>query len=53
MASTLFEHTADLHLTLPIDFVLNEDLATAGITIPFHEGAKAYYQSKGLPQFKD
>ncbi|MBO4289178.1 MAG: TAXI family TRAP transporter solute-binding subunit [Lachnospiraceae bacterium] len=53
VASTLFEHTADLHLTLPIDFVLNEDLATAGITIPFHEGAKAYYQSKGLPQFKD
>lgn len=44
----LFDHKQELQLALPADVVLDEKTATEGVTIPFHDGAKAYYKEHGM-----
>ena len=48
IAESLFNHSGDLQLAIPVDFELTEDFATSDIPIPFHKGAAAYYESKGI-----
>lgn len=44
----LFEQKQQLQYALPVDVELNEQEAVKGITIPFHDGAKNYYEKMGI-----
>lgn len=44
----LFDNEQKLQYSLPLDIEFDESSSTEGITIPFHEGAAEYYESKGL-----
>ncbi len=44
----LFEKTKELQYSTSLNLQLDEDFAVDGIPIPFHSGAIAYYESKGI-----
>ena len=44
----LFKHEQEIQYALPVNISLNEKTSTEGITIPFHEGAAAYYKQHGI-----
>lgn len=44
----LFKNEQQIQYALPVNISLDEKSATAGITIPFHEGAAAYYKQHGI-----
>ena len=44
----LFRHADELNEASPVSLTLTEKTATENITIPFHEGAAAYYKDKGI-----
>ena len=39
----LFKNKQELQYSLPVDISIDEKSAVEGVTIPFHEGAAAYY----------
>ncbi len=48
MTQMLYDNNQALQLSLPVDLVTEEKEGTEGVTIPFHKGAAAYYESKGI-----
>jgi len=44
----LFKNQQQIQYALPVDISLDETTAVAGITIPFHDGAAAYYKQHGI-----
>ena len=44
----LFENEQKIQYALPVDISLDEKTSTQGITIPFHDGAAAYYKQHGI-----
>ena len=44
----LFENEQKIQYALPVDISLDEKTAVEGITIPFHDGAAAYYKQHGI-----
>lgn len=48
LTQILFENKQELQYSLPVDILPDEKTAVQGVTIPFHEGAAAYYQSCGI-----
>lgn len=44
----LFQNEQQIQYALPVNISLDEKTATEGITIPFHEGAAAYYKQHGI-----
>ncbi len=48
LTKMLYENNQALQLSLPIDLIADEEEGTKGVTIPFHKGAAAYYESKGI-----
>ena len=38
----------ELQYSLPVDISIDEKTAGEGVTIPFHEGAAAYYEECGI-----
>lgn len=44
----LYENNQALQLSIPVDLAANEEEGGKGVTIPFHKGAAAYYESKGI-----
>lgn len=44
----LFEKSKELQYSTSLDFQLDEKFATEDITIPFHDGAEAYYKENGI-----
>ena len=48
VTKTLFDNKNELQLSLPADVTLEEQTAVKGITIPFHDGASAYYKECGI-----
>ena len=44
----LFKHADELNEDVPVELNLTEENAVENITIPFHKGAAAYYQDKGI-----
>ena len=40
----LFKNKEELQYSLPVDISIDEKTAVEGVTIPFHEGAAAYYE---------
>ena len=44
----LFKHQQQIQYALPVDISLDEKTAVEGITIPFHDGAAAYYKQHGI-----
>ncbi len=47
ITETLFAHKKELFNVMPTES-LTEEEATLGVPIPFHPGAQAYYESKGI-----
>ncbi len=45
---SIFEHSDEIKRSVKIQFELDEAHAVSHIPVPFHEGAKAYYSSKGF-----
>ena len=48
LTGLLFEHSQDIQYSIALTFQIDEREAVKNVTIPFHEGAKAYYQKKGI-----
>lgn len=48
LTRTLFENEQELQYSLSADITLDESSAVEGISIPFHKGAKKYYESAGV-----
>ena len=48
LTQILFEIKQELQYSLPVDILPDEKIAVQGVTIPFHEGAAAYYQFCGI-----
>ena len=48
ITAAVFKHARELQDSVHFGFVLDEENAVSDITIPFHSGAAAYYQSKGI-----
>ena len=48
LTGLLFEHAQDIQYSIALTFQLDESEAVKNVTIPFHDGAKAYYQKKGI-----
>lgn len=44
----LFDKAKELQYSISLDLQLNESFATDHIPVPFHAGAAAYYEAKGL-----
>ena len=44
----LFEHSADLQYSVPLNLQLDETSAVKGISIPFHPGAVKYYKKHNI-----
>ena len=44
----LFKNKQELQYSLPVDISIDEKSAVEGVTIPFHEGAAAYYEEHGM-----
>ena len=44
----LFQHEQQIQYALPVNISLDEKSAVEGISIPFHEGAAAYYKQHGI-----
>ena len=44
----LFKNQQQIQYALPVDISLDETTAVDGITIPFHDGAAAYYKQHGI-----
>lgn len=44
----LFEHSADLQYSVPVNLQLDETSAVKGISIPFHPGAVKYYKKHNI-----
>ncbi len=48
LTQMIYENNQALQLSLPIDLTTDEEEGTKGVPIPFHKGAAAYYESKGI-----
>ena len=48
LTGLLFEHAQDIQYSIALTFQIDESEAVKNVTIPFHDGAKAYYQKKGI-----
>ena len=48
MTETLYGKKEELQYTLSFDMTLDESKYSEGVTIPFHDGAIEYYESKGI-----
>lgn len=48
LTGLLFEHVQDIQYSIALTFQIDESEAVKNVTIPFHDGAKAYYQKKGI-----
>lgn len=48
LTSTLFEHSEDILYATPLKEMLGAESAAEKITIPVHDGAKAYYEEHGI-----
>lgn len=48
LTAALFEYADEFQYSLPINLELEEEEATKDVTIPFHKGAAAYYETKGI-----
>ena len=48
LTEELFSHSQDIQYSLPLDLQLEESNATENVTIPFHDGAAAYYEKHGI-----
>lgn len=48
LTGLLFEHSQDIQYSIPLTFQIDESEAVKNVTIPFHDGAKAYYQKKRI-----
>ena len=48
LTGLLFEHSQDIQYSIALTFQIDESEAVKNVTIPFHDGAKAYYQKKGI-----
>lgn len=44
----LFKHQQQIQYALPVNISLDEKTAVEGISIPFHDGAAAYYKQHGI-----
>ena len=44
----LFKNQQQIQYALPVDISFDEKTAVEGITIPFHDGAAAYYKQHGI-----
>lgn len=44
----VFKHAEELNDAAPVEIHLSEKTSVEGITIPFHEGAAAYYKKQGI-----
>ena len=44
----VFKNKEELQYSLPVDISIDEKTAVEGVTIPFHEGAAAYYEECGI-----
>ena len=48
MTQMLYDNNQALQLSLPVDLMTEEEEGTEGVSIPFHKGAAAYYESKDI-----
>ncbi len=48
LTEELFSHEQDIQYSLPLDLQLDEESATEHVSIPFHDGAAAYYEKHGI-----
>lgn len=48
LTGLLFEHSQDIQYSIPLTFQIDESEVVKNVTIPFHDGAKAYYQKKRI-----
>ena len=48
LTKILFANEQKIQYALPVDISLDEKTAVEGITIPFHDGAAAYYKQYGI-----
>lgn len=48
ITASLFSHEQDLQYSVSVDFELGMEEATGDIPVPFHAGAKAYYEENGV-----
>ena len=48
LTEQLFSRKQDIQYSLPLDLQLDETSATENVTIPFHDGAAAYYEKHGI-----
>ena len=44
----LFKHVDELNENAPVELKMTEEESAENITIPFHDGAAAYYEEKGI-----
>ena len=48
LTEQLFSHVQDIQYSLPLNLQMDETSATQNVTIPFHDGAAAYYEKHGI-----
>lgn len=48
LTGILFDHSGDILYATPLDEMQSGFAAASGITIPFHGGARAYYEEHGI-----
>ncbi len=48
LTQLLFDNEQNIQYSLPLDFSLDTKSATENISIPFHKGAAAYYETQGI-----
>ena len=48
LTEQLFSHVQDIQYSLPLNLQMDETSATQNVTIPFHDGAAAYYEKQGI-----
>lgn len=48
LTKLLYDNNQALQLAIPVDLVATEEEGVKGVTLPFHKGATAYYESKGI-----
>lgn len=48
LTELLFAHSQDIQYSLSLDLQMDETTATENVSIPFHSGAAAYYESQGV-----
>ena len=48
LTASLFRHAKEIQYATSLNLQMDEASATQGVSIPFHAGAAAYYEEKGL-----